>query len=563
MALPVAVEDALRRAGAGASAAREDGWSNFLTGLGTSRDKRSGGTFNTTPVPDAEARDLWRGDDLAAHAIETYPDEMLRAGYEVCIAPKDSEDEVQADAARELSDRVDAALVELKADEAFRTALCYERAYGGSAIFPVLNDGTPDLSLPLNETRIMDRVRSLVVLEPQEMRPAEWYDDMIADGDKYGTPRVWWITPIAVQGAAQRQFLLHESRLIYFPGIRVSKRPGGGAKLGHGDSVITRINDTLRDFNLGFGSASHLLNDVSQAVMSIRGLKAALATPGGEEILKRRMVAMDMARSALRMLLVDAGENGEAPETFKREPTPMAGIPDMLDRLTDRLAAALEEPASRFMKQAPGGLNPGDSETRWFYDRVSQKQDKHLRPRANRMIELIMLSKGGPTAGQVPAKWHIDFCPLWQPSQAEELATRKLQAEVDQIYCGLGVLSPDGVAQDRFGGPGYSYETSYDPNALAEHDAATERAAAEQQKVAPTTTPSAGAAEAVPAVKQDANEFALGDRVRVRPGKAHAGMGVGEIGTVAIVEQGVAFGIKFPDMAEIHKWYVGSELEPA
>lgn len=55
----------------------------------------------------------------------------------------------------------------------------------------------------------------------------------------------------------------------------------------------------------------------------------------------------------------------------------------------------------------------------------------------------------------------------------------------------------------------------------------------------------------------------VGDKVRVKDGRDHGGVGVGEVGEIAIVQDG-AYGIKFPSMGdEVHKWYTGDEIEPA
>jgi phage-related protein (TIGR01555 family) len=476
--LPPKVIEALSQ---GAGEARADGWQNLISGLGTSRDKRTGGEFCADVVTDQEARELWLGDDLAAHGIETYPDEMLRAGFDVCVTPEDEND---GDEARELGVAVAKALEALGTDAAFRTALCYERAYGGGAVFPVCNDGVGDLSMPLNEGNISE-VSRLVWFEPCELQTASVYIDPTRPD--YGRPATYKLQPITVQGASVATTVIHESRLIVFPGIQVTRAPINMQRQGWGGSVLSRIRTVLRDFNLGFGSASHLLNDFSQATMTVRGLKEILASPNGVDLMRRKMQIMDESRSALRMLLLDAGAGSEPAEQFKREATPMAGMPEMLDRLIDRLASALEEPASRFMKQAPGGLNPGDSETRWFYDRVSQKQDKHLRPRLDRLVRLLFLSRSGPSKGVLPATWKIDFHPLMTPSEKEDADARLVQAQVDEKYQAMGVLSPLDIVKSRFGPDGYSFDTKVD---ISEIEKMLE---AEQNAPAPTRPPAGDA----------------------------------------------------------------------
>jgi hypothetical protein len=52
----------------------------------------------------------------------------------------------------------------------------------------------------------------------------------------------------------------------------------------------------------------------------------------------------------------------------------------------------------------------------------------------------------------------------------------------------------------------------------------------------------------------------VGDRVRVKRGKDHMGMGIGKVGTIVQIGP-PALGIKFDGMSEVHKWYVDDEVE--
>lgn len=75
------------------------------------------------------------------------------------------------------------------------------------------------------------------------------------------------------------------------------------------------------------------------------------------------------------------------------------------------------------------------------------------------------------------------------------------------------------------------------------------------------------AAKAPPAPKGDLDSpddrimtLKIGDRVKVKLGKEHDSMTNGKTGTVKAVST-PALGIKFDDMAEMHKWYVEGELD--
>lgn len=56
--------------------------------------------------------------------------------------------------------------------------------------------------------------------------------------------------------------------------------------------------------------------------------------------------------------------------------------------------------------------------------------------------------------------------------------------------------------------------------------------------------------------------FNVGDKVKVKPGKDHDGMGKGEVGTIQEIST-PALGVKFPSMSMVHKWYADDEVERA
>lgn len=480
--------------------ARGDGWQSVVTALGSTRDKRSSVYFKACIVPDVEAIELWRGDDLAARGIETYPDEMLRAGYDVSIGS----DEDGADDAREQGELIDEALKALGTDEMMRDAMCKENALGGAAIWPVMNDQAGSLVTPLDETRIVE-VKRLVVFEPRELEARTFYEDPTVP--EYGMPETYWLRPITPSGLSLSSSYgvpIHASRLIVFPGIRVSRQQSSQYQ-GWGDSVLNRMYAVLRDFNMGFSGASALLADFAQAVYSIRGLYDAVTS--GEEgaaQIKARIMAMELGRSIVNAILLDAGDEVNKPETFDRKQTPMAGLPETLQMLVNRLAAAMDVPVTELMGTSAQGMNAtGEGDRLSLHARAARKQDRHLRPRLERLIKLIMLSKTGPTRGKVPDQWCVEFRPLSTPSEKESADTRLVQAQVDEKYVALGAPVDD-ILKSRFGGDGYSTDTKIDFDGLdAQLEAEAERASAQAtMQAAVAATPAQTPAETPPAAKE-------------------------------------------------------------
>jgi phage-related protein (TIGR01555 family) len=207
---------------------------------------------------------------------------------------------------------------------------------------------------------------------------------------------------------------------------------------------------------MSWGGAAHLLSDFSQAVYKIKGLAELIAANEDETIINRFRI-IDLARSLVRAVVIDADED------FERKTTPMSGVPEVLDRFSTRMAAAAQMPVTLMMGQSPAGLNAtGASDIRFFYDTIKAKQTKHLVPPLERVLTLIFKAKEGPTKGKEPEKWSIKPRPLWQLTEKEQAEVRKLQAETDEIYINSQVAAPEEIAISRFGGDKYSTETVID-----------------------------------------------------------------------------------------------------
>ncbi len=451
---------------------RKDGWENMLTGLGTkTRDKRMSATVTTAPVLDQGTLDeLYYGDDLIATIIDLPAKEMVREWIAPTVDPGTDEDGKptmeQEDAAKigkEMMEALDALNAQSKVGE----AITWARLHGGCLIIMGIDDGQ-DPSEPLNEEGIKS-LSWLTVIDRWDVAIHRRYQDPMAD--KFGEPELYQITnttaSTSLVDSSGRQIsgffgVIHESRVLRFDGVLTSRRRQVQLT-GWSDTVVTRIWEVVRDFQAAWGGTSHLLTDFAQAVFKIKDLAHLLATDQ-EDLVIRRLTLLDLARSVCRAVPIDAEH-----EDFERKQTPLSGLADLLDRFASRLSAAARIPVTLLMGESPAGLQAtGAADIRNFYDSVSSEQEFSLRPKINRLMKLLYLSKTGPTTGQEPEGWGFVFVPLWQATEKEEAETKKTVAEADEIYIATGVLSPEEVANSRFGGQAYSAETTLDPELRGE-----------------------------------------------------------------------------------------------
>lgn len=390
-------------------------------------------------VNDSEAMDLWRGNDVASRVVETIPNESFRQGFEIKAGDK------------ELSEDVTAQAEELNVTAAFLKATKYERAYGGSAIFPVINDSQANLALPLNLKQIA-AIDHLLVFEPRELQPIDYYNS--PTDKKFGEPKTYRVIPTTLGGSPSSMFNIHESRLIIFPGIRASRIQTNGN--GWGDSVLNRVRQILGDYGIAWSAVAVLLHEFSHASFKIKGLSTLLANDR-DDVIQTRIRAAQLSRSTINATLMDSEEE------YERKQTPVNGLAELLASFATRLAAAADMPVTLLMGQSPAGLNAtGESDVRFFYDRVNAKRTLEYLPKLEQMVKLMLLANGGPTKGKEPDVWSVKFNPLWQPSEKEVAETRKVVADTDAVLITSGMASPEELALSRFGGDKYSMETVID-----------------------------------------------------------------------------------------------------
>lgn len=346
-------------------------------------------------------------------------------------------------------------LKKLKVKLKVREAATFERAYGGAAIFLGTIDRSPGrsksiLTRPLDLDYI-DELRFLTVLSPMEIIPYRYQGDPLAAD--YGEVEIWTMVPKS-KGINPRGSIIrvHASRLIIMKGVRTS-RFMVEAQRGFGDSVLNRTAQHIRNFSTAFDAASVLVDDFAQAIWKFKGLVEALQADG-LGLIQKRAQAMEFVRSNTRAVVIDEQEE------FERKSTSVTGLPELLDRIASRLAAATGMPVTMLMGEAPAGLNAtGKADRDWYNENVSVVREDSVVPALERIVEVELHAKQGATKGKVPDSWSVQMPPLEEPTEGEMADVRLKTAQADQIYINTGVLHPEEVSESRFGGDEFSTHT--------------------------------------------------------------------------------------------------------
>jgi phage-related protein (TIGR01555 family) len=255
---------------------------------------------------------------------------------------------------------------------------------------------------------------------------------------------------------------IHKDRILRFDGdwlpYRVRQR-----NYGWGMSSLQTVYDSFRHYWTGLNSAATLLTEFDIFVHKVRGLAAMLAA-GKESSIRDRLQVNDMSKSIYRGYAIDAEK--EELEFISRN---FGGIGEILEKLRVDIIGASKIPHTVLFGESPGGLgSTGRSEERDFAKTLSDYQSVHFKRPMKKLMEYIMLSKEGPTNGEMPESWRIAFNPLFELNEREMADVRARVAAVDGRYIQLGVLSPKEVADARYGGSEWSMELTLDPDVIRE-----------------------------------------------------------------------------------------------
>lgn len=409
---------------------RRDGWVNSASGHGTRRDRRMLTQYGVDIVTDVEALQLRRSEFLAAAIIEQGPKDALRRGWHLKCEDK------------ELAAAITQQATALGVDDILYEAWTKELEAGGSAVFPVLTGALGDLSTPLDEGAIAS-VDAFHVFEPQELTPHDYYTDVRSP--KFRRPETYRLIPLTTgRSGWMPPTIIHETRLVIFPGQRHTVQTQPGQRMSWGDSVLCRPRQVIADFGLAWGSAATLLAGHGGGTLEMEGFANLMASQDGMATFDNYIASMEMAMSTLRTRVIDGKDK------FTREASTLAGVAEVLDKFATLIAAAARRPVSILMGRGETGLRTGDDDTRSWYATVEGDRAKHLLPRHQQIIRLMLLATAGPSGGKEPEGWGIEYPPLWSPSEKEIADTRKTNMDRAVAAVTAQIVSADDVAESFY-----------------------------------------------------------------------------------------------------------------
>ena len=315
--------------------------------------------------------------------------------------------------------------------DTLRRALIIERLLGGAAILMGVQDSEDNPEQPLLPTRVRQGDLRFINVIP---RNRLYLADVVSDpfSASYGKPAMYTINGKRV----------HESRLLVFDGqpltydgslMSFSSLLGPG----FGDSVLQPLMDDLMRATGTRQAAFHLVNTASLMLIKADIATLQATNSGSERIAELEEIAKQL--SLYRAALLDTGPEGGAEVATLS--TSFGSVPELLMAFLQVLSAALDIPATRFLGQAPGGLNAtGTSDLENYYNSIDSFQMLRIKPQ---LLKLLRILHPSVTGQPLPDGVDIEFPPLWNLSEREAADIRQIDANVITALAAGGVIGGD------------------------------------------------------------------------------------------------------------------------
>lgn len=382
-----------------ADAATSDSFVNFQHKLGIGADSPlSSATYGFNPITRIRTLLEWihRGSWLGGVAIDVVAEDMTKMGVEL-------QSQLDPDDIREIEELA----VALRIWPSACSAVKWARLFGGSIAVMLVQGQRLDTPLDVG-TIGKDQFRGLFVLDRWQIEPS--LNDLVQDlGPDLGLPKFYRVLSDAPALYGQR---IHYSRVMRLIGIELSYYQRLIEQL-WGESELERLYDRMVAFDSATTGAAQLAYRAHLRTYQIENLRDIIATGG--KPLEGLLRYVDMFRrfqSIEGMTIMDAKDKFEGMET-----TAFSGLGDLILRLMEQIAGALQIPLVRLLGQSPGGLNsPGDAEMNNYYEGIKARQETNFRVPMTRIYRALAQSLGK----KLPDGFWIQFRSLRQLSEKEK-----------------------------------------------------------------------------------------------------------------------------------------------
>jgi phage-related protein (TIGR01555 family) len=393
---------------------------NWMSGLGTRKDKRTHHQYVLRPLEQGQLNMAYRGDWIARKGVDIPAKDMTRAWRAWQAEPSDIE----------LIEEQEKALnVQLR----LRQGLQRARLYGGGALIIGLDDTSGPQDSPLDVENVRQGALKFIhAVSRWELNAGDLQPDIALPN--FQEPEFY--TRNMPDG---RQIKIHASRVVRLIGSEVLD-PNERDVQGWGDPVLQAVDEAIRAASATIANVSGMVEEAKIDIIRMPEMMKNFSTQAYEDRLTRRFTYVNSAQSIINARLMDKEEE------WVRHETNFAGLPDIVKLYLMIASGALDIPATRFLSQSPAGMNAtGDSDTRNYYDMLASDQSTVIQPAMNNLDEVMIRSALG---SRDPAIFYI-WNPLWQMDDVQKATMSKTYTEIFTADVNAGLINPDALREAR------------------------------------------------------------------------------------------------------------------
>ncbi|EHU1782663.1 DUF1073 domain-containing protein [Acinetobacter baumannii] len=386
-------------------------YTNFVSNIGTERDKASHGSFVKKVIPDEQLEAVYQH-WLAKRIVNRPASDMLRAGWFF--------EGIQDNDLLKLKEACKA----FNLDGVLLSSLVLSRLYGVCyVLLGTVDGGNLDQPFDLNKLGV-GRLEFFTVLKKKYIE---------ADTSKYLSPKEAGgllkqpeFYKLKLDGKSTQR--IHHTRLY---------------KFGHADvvneepvSVLQEVYEDLLDHAAVKKASASLVHESKIDVIRTPGLvdkiKADL------QAVAERFLSVGLLKGLNGMIVLDAEEE------YDSKSYSFGGLPDLMREFSIQAAGAADMPYTILFGQSPAGMNAtGEHDTRNYYDSIATKQIWSLKPFMMKLLKVIVQT----TFGRQFPILDIVFNPLWQLDAKVRSEVEKANAERDAKYLEMGIITEPQIAR--------------------------------------------------------------------------------------------------------------------
>lgn len=401
-----------------------DTLTNFVSGLGTDRDKASASHYSLhNAMQREELVAFYRSSWLAAKIVETPARDTFRK-WRSWQADAQQINLIEAEEKR--------LQLRQKLYEAYRKA----RLYGGAALY--ISDGSIDTKEPLDIERIgKGGIKFINVMMPWQFNNSGIDIDRNPASVNFGKPSIYRLS-LSTTASGVGEVLVHPSRLIILSGATAESYFDSSNAIQWGESVLEGRKQAIKNADEMAANIISLVYEAKIDIIKVPDFMAQLSDPMYESRMLQRFKLASMGKGINGTLILDTAEE------YEQKTASFATLDSLLDKFLQIAAGAADMPITKLLGVSPSGLSStGEHDLRNYYDEIQSIQENIITPTIAPLDEVLIRSALGTRPEDISYVWSS----LWQSSDKERAEIGKMGSEIINMLNSTGLYQREILAK--------------------------------------------------------------------------------------------------------------------